>query len=626
MVLAKPSRATDTFIPGPISPNGGFRISNPAQMNSDETSAAVVVSQRTLWINASAGLFLFLATALVVVWQNSRLAVLWDLSYTLENSYRISLGDIPYRDFPFAHAPLTFLIQAAIIKLAGRVFWHHVAYCAIVSGLSTVLTWRTINTVLRGRMTHARCLAFLLSLPLIPLGIYCVFPHPFYDPDCTLAILIGIFLLQRLDLRPSSVAWALSTGIMLVIPLFVKQNTGLAYLGAAAGLLIAVIGIERLRRRPVRGYLLTLAAAAVTLALAILSIHFTAGLRNYWHWTIQFAAQRRTPARAEMLGVYADKTILWWLAFIAVGVISLWLIGRSTRPINRAWAVLPALLIAAPFIWPAIYLLREHDPSERADRLLTVWPVLLIFSFVVAILTIRRRRGISMVLPFIIIAAIHGAFMSQQLWGSTYAIWPLFMILLAMTLAGLSRLRLDDRFSWIDLPVTVLVAMSLMISGGFYVRSHERLEYANLDEGELKRSTLPQLKGLSTRGDWIPNFEELVRYADREIPRDEGILILPGEDPFYYATGRRPQFPVLLFDHTVNPYSPEELLQIARARNIRWVIVKQDLQDEDDFVEQERDRITKVLEQDFEQVESLANYDIYRRSDPGKEPDQDEDK
>src|SRR5258706_3206933 len=207
-------------------------------MNSDETSAPVAVSPRGLWVNTLAALFLFLATALVVVWQNSRLAVLWDLSYTLENSYRISLGDIPYRDFPFAHAQLTFLIQAAMIKLAGRVFWHHVAYCAIVSGLSTVLTWRTINTVLRGRVTHARWLAFLLSLPLIPLGIYCVFPHPFYDPDCTFAILIGIFLLQQLDLRPSSVAWALLTGIVLVIPLFVKQNNGLAYLGASAGLLL----------------------------------------------------------------------------------------------------------------------------------------------------------------------------------------------------------------------------------------------------------------------------------------------------------------------------------------------------------------------------------------------------
>src|SRR5882762_4121397 len=163
-------------------------------MNSEETSAPVAVTRRAMRMNASAASFLFLATALVVVWQNSRLAVLWDLSYTLENSCRISLGDIPYRDFPFAHAPLTFLIQAAIIKLTGRVFWHHVAYCAIVGGAGTFLTWRIINTVLRGRVTHARWLAFLMSLPLIPLGIYCVFPHPFYDPDCTLAILIGIFL------------------------------------------------------------------------------------------------------------------------------------------------------------------------------------------------------------------------------------------------------------------------------------------------------------------------------------------------------------------------------------------------------------------------------------------------
>src|SRR3982074_3371942 len=108
--------------------------------------------------------------------------------------------------------------------------------------------------------------------------------------------------------------------------------------------------------------MLTLAVAVTALTAALLSIHFTAGLRNYWHWTIQFAAQRRIPARAEMLGVYADKTILPWLVFIAVGMILLGLIGRS-RLTNRAWAVLSALLIAAPFIWPAIYLLREHDPS-----------------------------------------------------------------------------------------------------------------------------------------------------------------------------------------------------------------------------------------------------------------------
>src|SRR6266571_3346388 len=69
-------------------------------MNPTETLSPVTVPPRSLWMDWLVVLLLFLATALVVVWQNSRLAVLWDLSLVLENSYRISLGDVPYRDFP----------------------------------------------------------------------------------------------------------------------------------------------------------------------------------------------------------------------------------------------------------------------------------------------------------------------------------------------------------------------------------------------------------------------------------------------------------------------------------------------------------------------------------------------
>src|SRR5437879_778889 len=134
------------------------------------------------WPTLAVGAFLFLATAAVVAWQNSRLAVLWDLSYILENAYRMSLGDVPYRDFPFPYPPLTFLIQAAVIKLGGRVFWHTIVYCAIVGGLATVLTWRILFNLLRTEVGRSRSLAFILTLPVILLGIYCVYPHPFYDP------------------------------------------------------------------------------------------------------------------------------------------------------------------------------------------------------------------------------------------------------------------------------------------------------------------------------------------------------------------------------------------------------------------------------------------------------------
>ena len=567
------------------------------------------------WASA---LFLFSATAAVVVWQNSRLGVLWDLSYILDNSYRISLGDLPYRDFPFPHAPITFLIQAGIIKLAGRVFWHTTVYCALTGGLATVTTWRIVLNVLRHTLARARLVAFLLSLPLVVLGIYCIFPHPFYDPDCTLAILVSVLLLQQLDRKPAASGRAVFAGASLVIPLFVKQNTGLAFF-VSAGLALAVLmTIEIFRRRPVRRYVCALAGAFAGLTLALLLIHLFAGLKNYWHWTIEFAAARRTPARGEMLAIYQGKILLLWIAIFAAGAILL----RFRRRGQRVLALASALMMSAPFAWPAIYLLRDQDASERADRLIGVWPVLLIVAFVIAVATMRRRAGIALALPFILIAAVNGNFMSQQLWGSTYAVWPLFMILFASTIAGLASL-LKSWSLWTTIPLAGIVAASLLVSGAFYVRAHERLDYANLSDGELARSTLPQLKGLSVRGAWLPDFEELVRYSEKNIPRDDGLVLIPGEDLFYYTTGRRPRFPVLLFDHTTNPYSPEEIAKLCRDKNIRWVIVKQDLQLEEDPVEN-RDHLIELLEQDFEQVESLNNYDIYRRNE-SLPPDDDRD-
>jgi len=76
---------------------------------------------------------------------------------------------------------------------------------------------------------------------------------------------------------------------------------------------------------------------------------------------------------------------------------------------------------------------------------------------------------------------------------------------------------------------------------------------------------------------------------------------------------------VLMFDHTVNPYSPEEILQLSRARDIRWLIVKRELQLQTDPVEH-KDRLLELLRQDFQQVESLDNYDVYRKKSNGGSP------
>ena len=114
------------------------------------------------------------------------------------------------------------------------------------------------------------------------------------------------------------------------------------------------------------------------------------------------------------------------------------------------------------------------------------------------------------------------------------------------------------------------------------------------------------------RGPWIPQFEELVRFAEKEIPHDDGLVMIPGEDLFYYSTGRHPRFPVIMFDHTVNPYSPEQVLALCSAKNIRWLVVKRNLQLQEKPYEDESQTI-QLLQRDFQLVGRLENYDVYKR-------------
>jgi hypothetical protein len=117
---------------------------------------------------------------------------------------------------------------------------------------------------------------------------------------------------------------------------------------------------------------------------------------------------------------------------------------------------------------------------------------------------------------------------------------------------------------------------------------------------------------MADRGPYLPNFDELVEFTEREIPRADTLLVLPGEDPFYYATGRIPQFPVALFDPTTDPYSAPELLAESRRRDVRWVIVKRVQQINGDPMP-ERVQSMDLIATEYALYRRLGGYDIYRR-------------
>ena len=514
---------------------------------------------------------LFLASAAMTVWQNSRLTVLWDASYILENASRIAGGDVPYRDFPFPYPPLTFAGQALIIKLFGRAFWHHIAYAAIACGAASALTYAIARTRVRP------LIALLLALPLALLGIYCIFPHPFYDPDACLAIL-GIVAL--LVVRDDS----LLAGAACVVPLLIKQNIGFAFLAAA----VLLHALAR-RWRVVAGAAMTSAVAAALVALLF-------GFGNYVRWTIDFAAARRLPPLSDVAGMFADPVVWWCAAAIAGGALLMRRLSsrRAARSERLRW--LGAILLVAPWIWMAARFYLSDDPVEREINLLRLWPAILIAAVVVA-----PRR-----MTFLLLAAIAGAFLSQGNWGSTYGIWPLLVLLLALIFEGAGEPARAH------VAAAAVIALLTLHSAWPYVANNDRLTYTKWSEGPLRASSLPALRGLRARGDWLPQFEELVAFAGANIPRGDGILFLPGEDLFYFATGRRPHFPVLMFDRTVNPYSPAEIASLADARGIRWLIVKRRLVINGDPYTDQAATIA-LLRPRFAPFARLANYDVYRR-------------
>jgi hypothetical protein len=576
-----------------------------------------------------AAALLFLGSAAFVWWQNTRVAVLWDLGYLLDTSWRIALGQMPYRDFPLAHAPITFLLQAGLIKLFGRHYLVPVIYAAVSGGLGTVIAWRIVlRTVLHvGR--GAWWMSLMLSAPLVVVGLYAIYPHPIYDCDCALAILLAVLLLTRVE---ENRGWAggFCTGASCVLPLFVKQNMGLPFLAAVAFAIgvIALAGwIWRGSMRPsgtqetaIAGYsqgftlgfsrslppgacAAVLVGMAAGLAVALAIIGATAGMHNYFYWTVHFAAQRRMPGFGSILAVYAQPSLLWMGPGVAAG-----LALCQSRFAKAAWGgVLACALVAAPFVYSLIYLLVQDDADERADNLLALWPLWMLAALVAALYALRRGVTMRTLMPLIVLAAIHGTFLSQQLWGSTYALWPLLLLLIAGVLV-----ELPNTVRPVANGVAAAACITLAICGGLYAASLERLNYIDIpDDAPVEFALTGALKGMADRGAYLANLDELVAFAAREIPASDALLLLPGEDPFYYATGRTPRFPVTLFDPATDPYSSAQLMDEARRQNVRWVILKRVLQSKANVMP-EFDQTLRLVEGEFALYRRLEGYDVYR--------------
>jgi hypothetical protein len=509
---------------------------------------------------------LFLGPFSVVLWHSSRLTVLWDLSYILEHAYRISLGDVPYRDFAIPHPPLTFVIQAAIIRLFDSSYALHVFYCAIVAGLTAVL----IYGILRFQLAESRpgdreLQAFLLALPAVFLNGYCILSQPFYDPDCVFWLLVALYGLLSARSRPDGGWRHVAAGVLILVPVFFKQNIGLAGFAAVHGCLLLSASRHSLERRRYAAYL---AGSLLATLVAAGLIHAWVGIRTYSYWTITYAVQKRPFATRRVLFIYENWRTWLALASAACGVLVS--VRQRCAPWMRRLAL---LLIALPLTYASLKVFSRPLSWEAAY----FWVIALIGGSAAGIADwFRAGRRFESTMPVVAAAVVHGSFVSQGVGGSSYGVWPFLFIAMAAPAAVLARSAAAGERRLLN-GLFALVAVLLLAVGYLHVSREERLAFVDT-RGGVERAGLPRMKGLAAPGRYITEFERMVGRCAELVPPGESIVLVPGEDPFFFATRRRPRFPVVTFDDTITAYGAPQLTEMLRESRIDWVIVKTRLQ------------------------------------------------
>src|SRR3989338_6522318 len=183
--------------------------------------------------------------------------------------------------------------------------------------------------------------------------------------------------------------------------------------------------------------------------------------------------------------------------------------------------------------------------------------------------TSKEKSFFYLLLPLVFILVANASFLAQGIVGSTYGIWPFFFFMIALVFRNIQLPSLKYFFT--------LLALIWSLALGTYIHLNTRLNYI-VSDGAPEKASHRLLEGLGTPGPWIPNFEGLLETTEREIPPQDPILTVPGEDPFYVFSGRTPPLPYEQINLYTFPPEAERAIEEAIRLKIKWVIVKDPLQ------------------------------------------------
>jgi hypothetical protein len=335
----------------------------------------------------------------------------------------------------------------------------------------------------------------------------------------------------------------------------------------------------------------------VALAAELLALQLVIGIDHYLAWAWTFAMAGRGLA-LDRISAFADPAVIW----PGVLILALTLAARALSLQFRAPVFIGVLLVAL--------LARASSPEGLLNVVGLLTPLLIAASVLALVAAARDGARFETLLPLVLAGTAAGALMSQGLKYSTFGIFPVLVLAVASLVRDLARfIERPPRIA----PMTGLVlALLLTMSGTAYTLINVRLLFVDVNApGPVVRSEFPTLAGLSAPGPYIGDLDAVLFWMQDNVPADDPFVFLPGEDPVFFALGRRPRMPSVYVYDVANAYSPAETARFADNVGLRWVFVKDRLQLVDEPPLEQS--MVAALTDHATLVTRIGPYRVYRR-------------
>jgi hypothetical protein len=213
------------------------------------------------------------------------------------------------------------------------------------------------------------------------------------------------------------------------------------------------------------------------------------------------------------------------------------------------------------------------------------------------------------IFPLAFIVAAHGTYLTHHIVGSSYGLWPILIITIAVIISVLQKELPHIYISPITGIFVAVTLYALVINYQFLI-----IYQYIYSPGNTYQLTNPRLYGAGTPGIWMRELDNLLVYTAKYIPPNDLVVTVPGEDPFYAATGRRNPLPDISFHKEVYPVYAADFPKYFAQNKVQWVIAKTKTQLPWQFGYIDLTRPEYGLTRYYDKLAPVGIYEIYKRN------------